>query len=84
MVLRLERIVVIHDGQLLFLPNNIDSRTVLRQEERIDAHGADRHSEFQKNVPAVSTVLRQVPTGTHVTILGTADDSCYPLIANWR
>jgi hypothetical protein len=41
----------------------------------VGANGPDDRSEFQKNVAAVSQVLRQVPAGAHVTILGITDDS---------
>jgi len=41
----------------------------------VGANGPDDRSEFQKNVAAVSQVLRQVPAGAHVTVLGITDDS---------
>jgi len=41
----------------------------------VGANGPDDRSEFQKNVAAVSQVLRRVPAGAHVTILGITDDS---------
>jgi hypothetical protein len=41
----------------------------------VSANGPDDRSEFQKNVAAVSQVLRQVPAGAHVTVLGITDDS---------
>lgn len=41
----------------------------------VGANGPDGRSEFQKNVAAVSQVLRQVPAGGHVTVLGITDDS---------
>jgi len=37
--------------------------------------GADSRSEFQKNLAAVSQVLRQVPAGAHATVVGITDDS---------
>jgi len=43
--------------------------------QSVDAHGPDRQSEFQKNVAAISTVLRQAPAGAHITILGITNDS---------
>jgi hypothetical protein len=44
----------------------------------VGANGPDDRSEFQKNVTAVSQVLRQVPAGVRVTILGITDDSFAP------
>ena len=41
----------------------------------VGASGPDDRSEFQKNIAAVSQVLRQVPAGAHVTVLGITDDS---------
>lgn len=41
----------------------------------VDAKGAETRSEFQKNVAAVSQLLREVPAGAHVTVLGITDDS---------
>lgn len=41
----------------------------------VGMNGPDDRSEFQKNVAAVSRVLRQVPAGAHVTVLGITDDS---------
>jgi len=41
----------------------------------VGANGPDDRSEFQKNVAAVSQVLRQVPAGAHVTVLGITNDS---------
>jgi hypothetical protein len=41
----------------------------------VGANGPDDRSEFQKNVAAVSQLLRQVPARAHVTILGITDDS---------
>jgi len=41
----------------------------------VAANGPDDRSEFQKNVAAVSQVLKQVPAGAHVTVLGITDDS---------
>jgi hypothetical protein len=49
------------------LPNNVDSKTILRREKRIDAHGADRHSQFQKNVAAVSTVFCKTSHSPHTS-----------------
>jgi hypothetical protein len=45
----------------------------LRQSVR--ANGPDHRSEFQKNVAAVSEVLRHVPAGAHITVVGITDDS---------
>jgi hypothetical protein len=41
----------------------------------VGVKGADSRSEFQKNAAAVSQVLRQVPAGAHVTVVGVTDDS---------
>ena len=41
----------------------------------VGANGPDSRSEFQKNVAAVSQILRQLPAGAHVTVLGITDDS---------
>ncbi|HEV2523406.1 MAG TPA: hypothetical protein VGT24_13585 [Candidatus Acidoferrales bacterium] len=41
----------------------------------VDAKGAGTRSEFQKNVSAVSQLLREVSAGAHVTVLGITDDS---------
>jgi hypothetical protein len=43
--------------------------------QSVGATGPDNRSEFQKNVAAVSRVLRQVPAGAHVTVLGITNDS---------
>ncbi len=43
--------------------------------QSVGANGPDDRSEFQKNVAAVSQVLRHVPAGAHVTVLGITDDS---------
>jgi len=43
--------------------------------QSVGANGPDDRSEFQKNVAAVSQVLRQVPAGAHVTVVGITDDS---------
>jgi hypothetical protein len=41
----------------------------------VGAKGPDRQSEFQKNVGAVSQVLRQAPAGAHVTVAAITNDS---------
>ena len=41
----------------------------------VGTNNPDDRSEFQKNVAAVSPVLRQVPAGAHVSVLGITDDS---------
>jgi len=43
--------------------------------QSVGARAPDGRSEFQQNVVAISRVLRQVPTGAHVTIIGLTDDS---------
>src|SRR5690242_2788672 len=43
--------------------------------QSVGARAPVGRSEFQQNVVAISRVLRQVPTGAHVTIIGLTDDS---------
>ena len=37
--------------------------------------GPDEHSEFQKNIEALSQLLKQVPAGSKVAVVGITDDS---------
>jgi hypothetical protein len=43
--------------------------------QSIAVKGPDGTTEFQKNVDGVTHVLAQVPTGTHVTVIGITDHS---------
>jgi hypothetical protein len=53
----------------------IELVVLLDLSQSVGANGPDSRSEFQKNVAGVSQVLRQVPAGAHVTVLGITDDS---------
>ena len=41
----------------------------------VGVNGPDSRTEFQKNVTEIGHILRQVPPGAHVTIIGITDDS---------
>jgi hypothetical protein len=66
---------------LLLVPSAIHAQqplelvVLLDLSRSVSVSGPDRQTEFQKNITAVGQLLKQVPAGAHVTIVGITDNS---------